>query len=115
MHDGPLVDGNDGFRGRRPVAQCTARSFGVVVFSPALNDDLGFSERILTTNCKLRKTLAYLDSQSAACLVFRFQHAISNYKLLLRYGLSLSVDLNGSPQKVSGEIGRRRSGQSYPT
>ena len=40
VHDQPLIHWDDGFRGRRAVAQCTVRSLRVVVFPPFFDDDL---------------------------------------------------------------------------
>jgi hypothetical protein len=40
VHDRPGCHQNDGFRGRRAVAQSTVRSLGVVVFPPFFDDDL---------------------------------------------------------------------------
>ncbi len=44
--DGPLVHRYDGFRRRWAVTQCTMWSFGIVVFPPAFDDDLGFAKRV---------------------------------------------------------------------
>ena len=46
MHDRPLVHWDGGFRGRRAVAQCTVRSFRVVVSPPLLDQDLSLLEAI---------------------------------------------------------------------
>ena len=40
VHDRPGCHRNDGFRGRRAVAQSTVRSLGVVVFPPFFDDGL---------------------------------------------------------------------------
>ena len=46
MHDRPLVHLDDGFGGRRAVAQSTVWSFGVVVFPPFFDQDLGFTQAV---------------------------------------------------------------------
>jgi len=46
VHDWPGFHRDDGFWGRRAVAQGTVWTFGVVVFSPAFDDDLGFPQRV---------------------------------------------------------------------
>ncbi len=43
LHDWPGFHRDDGFAGRWAVAQSTVWSFGVVVFPPAFDYDLGFS------------------------------------------------------------------------
>ena len=40
VHDRPLIHRDDGFRGRRAVAQCTVWSLRVVVFPPFFDDDM---------------------------------------------------------------------------
>jgi hypothetical protein len=46
VHDWSSVYWHDGFRSRRPISQGAVRPFRVVVFSPAFDDYLGFSERV---------------------------------------------------------------------
>ena len=46
MHDWPLVHLDDGFRGWWPIAECTVRPLGVVVFSPGFDYDLSLSHRV---------------------------------------------------------------------
>ena len=43
VHDWPEFHWDDGFGGRRAVAQSTVWSFGIVVFPPAFDDNLCFS------------------------------------------------------------------------
>ena len=40
VHDRPLIHRDDGFRGRRALAQCTVWFLRVVVFPPFFDDDL---------------------------------------------------------------------------
>ena len=46
MHDRRLVHLDDGFWGRRAIAQCTVRSLGIIVAPPFFDDDLGFAQRV---------------------------------------------------------------------
>ncbi len=46
MHDWPWVHLDDGFRGWWAVAQSTVGAFGVVVFPPLFDQDLGFSQTV---------------------------------------------------------------------
>ena len=46
VHDWPRFHRDDGFRGRWAVAQSTVRAFGVVVFPPFFDQDLGFPQRV---------------------------------------------------------------------
>ena len=46
VHDWLGCHRDDGFWSRWAVAQCTVGSFGIVVFSPFFDDDLGFAERV---------------------------------------------------------------------
>ena len=46
VHDRPGLHRDDGFRGWWAVAQSTVGSLGVVVFPPAFDDDLSFTQRV---------------------------------------------------------------------
>jgi len=46
VHDRPLVHLNDGFGGRRAIAQSTVRSLRVVVFPPLFDDNLSLLQRV---------------------------------------------------------------------
>src|SRR5210317_854543 len=46
VHDRPGFHRNDGFRSWWAVAQCTVRSFSVVVFSPFFDQDLCLFQRV---------------------------------------------------------------------
>ena len=46
VHDRPLVHLDDRFDSHRAIAQSTVRSFGVVVFPPLFDDDLGLLQRV---------------------------------------------------------------------
>ena len=46
VHDWPWVHLDDGFRGRRAVAQSTMWAFRVVVFPPFFDQDLSFSQAV---------------------------------------------------------------------
>ena len=43
VRDWPLIHRNNGLRGRWAVTQSTVGSFGVVMFPPFFDDDLGFA------------------------------------------------------------------------
>ncbi len=46
VHDWPRVHQDDGFRGRRAVAQRAVWSFRVVVFPPLFDQDLGLTQAV---------------------------------------------------------------------
>ena len=46
MHDRAGFHWDDGFGSRRPIAQCTVWSLGVVVFPPLLDQDLSLTQAI---------------------------------------------------------------------
>ena len=60
VHDRPLVHLDDGFWGRRAVAQSTVWSFRVVVFPPFFDQDLGLAQAV--------KDLAVQELVSEPCV-----------------------------------------------